>query len=285
MLATFLHLLAQTPVEQAQEKTAAEEGRDIVLMMLLVGVIFVGFALLARPVELALAQAPQRASLDPARAAACMIRAAMRPELPSGTVTFLFTDVEGSTRLLHELGAEAYAEALAEHRRVIREACAAAGRGRGRHAGRRLLLRLPESAGRTRRRFRLHRDARLAARSRSASACTRGRPLLDRRGLRRRRRPLRRAVASSGHGGQVVLSQATPQLVDVELARPRRAPAQGHRRRRSRSTSSATGASLRSRRSRTRTCRVRRAPSSAGRRSSREVAARADRATVRASSR
>jgi predicted ATPase/class 3 adenylate cyclase len=46
-------------------------------------------------------------------------------ELPSGTVTFLFTDVEGSTRLLHELGAERYAEALAEHRRVLREAFAA----------------------------------------------------------------------------------------------------------------------------------------------------------------
>ena len=37
----------------------------------------------------------------------------MRSDLPSGTVTFLFTDVEGSTRLLHELGAESYAEALA----------------------------------------------------------------------------------------------------------------------------------------------------------------------------
>src|SRR5215212_8372363 len=48
-------------------------------------------------------------------------------ELPSGTVTFLFTDVEGSTRLLHELGAERYAEALAEHRRVLREAFAAHG--------------------------------------------------------------------------------------------------------------------------------------------------------------
>ncbi len=44
------------------------------------------------------------------------------PELPSGTVTFLFTDVEGSTKFLHELGAEGYAAALAEHRRVIREA-------------------------------------------------------------------------------------------------------------------------------------------------------------------
>ena len=37
--------------------------------------------------------------------------------LPTGTVTFLFTDVEGSTKLLQELGDQAYAEALAEHRR------------------------------------------------------------------------------------------------------------------------------------------------------------------------
>ena len=51
----------------------------------------------------------------------------MRSDLPSGTVTFLFTDVEGSTRLLHELGAEGYAQALAEHRRVIRDACASEG--------------------------------------------------------------------------------------------------------------------------------------------------------------
>jgi predicted ATPase/class 3 adenylate cyclase len=43
-------------------------------------------------------------------------------QLPAGTVTFLFTDIEGSTRLLDDLGAEAYASALAEHRRVLREA-------------------------------------------------------------------------------------------------------------------------------------------------------------------
>src|SRR3954449_10278697 len=43
------------------------------------------------------------------------------PELPGGTVTFLFTDIEGSTQLLHELG-DAYADALAEHRRALREA-------------------------------------------------------------------------------------------------------------------------------------------------------------------
>ena len=49
-----------------------------------------------------------------------MIRVAMR-DLPSGTVTFLFTDVEGSTRLLHEHG-DAYPELLAGHRRVLRAA-------------------------------------------------------------------------------------------------------------------------------------------------------------------
>ena len=45
----------------------------------------------------------------------------MRDDLPTGTVTLVFTDIEGSTRLLHELGPEAYAEALAEHRRLLRE--------------------------------------------------------------------------------------------------------------------------------------------------------------------
>jgi predicted ATPase len=46
-------------------------------------------------------------------------------ELPGGTVTFLFTDIEGSTRVLHELGPARYADALAEHRRIVREAAAA----------------------------------------------------------------------------------------------------------------------------------------------------------------
>ena len=41
--------------------------------------------------------------------------------LPTGEVTLLFTDIDGSTRLLHELG-DAYAGVLAEHRRVLRDA-------------------------------------------------------------------------------------------------------------------------------------------------------------------
>ncbi|CAN5636426.1 hypothetical protein BH20ACT21_BH20ACT21_16960 [soil metagenome] len=43
-------------------------------------------------------------------------------QLQTGSVTFLFTDIEGSTRLLDELGAKRFAAALAEHRRLLREA-------------------------------------------------------------------------------------------------------------------------------------------------------------------
>ena len=42
-------------------------------------------------------------------------------ELPGGTVTFLFTDIEGSTQLLHELG-DGYADALVAHRTALRAA-------------------------------------------------------------------------------------------------------------------------------------------------------------------
>ena len=48
-------------------------------------------------------------------------------DLPSGTVTFVFTDIEGSTRLLTDLGEEEYEAALARHRAVVREAFAERG--------------------------------------------------------------------------------------------------------------------------------------------------------------
>jgi class 3 adenylate cyclase len=47
--------------------------------------------------------------------------------LPGGTVTFVFTDIEGSTRLLQELGDD-FGEIAREHRRIVREAF-------GAHAG------------------------------------------------------------------------------------------------------------------------------------------------------
>jgi class 3 adenylate cyclase len=43
------------------------------------------------------------------------------PELPAGTLTLLFTDMEGSTRLLQQVG-EHYAALLQECRRLLRTA-------------------------------------------------------------------------------------------------------------------------------------------------------------------
>lgn len=43
-------------------------------------------------------------------------------EIPSGTVTLLFTDIEGSTRLQQQVGDRAYEGVLAEHHRLLREA-------------------------------------------------------------------------------------------------------------------------------------------------------------------
>ncbi len=47
-------------------------------------------------------------------------------QLPSGTVTFLFSDIEGSTRLMKELG-DAWPDTLGAHNRIIREAITEAG--------------------------------------------------------------------------------------------------------------------------------------------------------------
>jgi len=48
-------------------------------------------------------------------------------QLPGGTITFLFTDIEGSTRLLQELGDEEYGRVAGDHRRIVRETFGARG--------------------------------------------------------------------------------------------------------------------------------------------------------------
>jgi class 3 adenylate cyclase len=63
-----------------------------------------------------------------------------RRALPGWAVTFMFTDIEGSTRLVKALR-DRYAEALARHRRLVRAAIAAHGRARGGHRGGRVLRR------------------------------------------------------------------------------------------------------------------------------------------------
>ena len=48
-------------------------------------------------------------------------------QLPAGTVTFVFTDIESSTRLLQELGDEGYGVVSGDHRRLVRETFGARG--------------------------------------------------------------------------------------------------------------------------------------------------------------
>ena len=138
------------------------------------------------------------------------------PELPAGTVTFLFTDIEGSTRLLHELG-EAYADALAEHRRVLRDAFA-------RHGG----VEVDTQGDAFFVAFARASDAPAAAREAQAAldgpirvrmGVHTGEPLLTDEGyvgidVHRAAR-----IAAIGHGGQVLVSQSTRDLGGADSLR------------------------------------------------------------------
>lgn len=136
-------------------------------------------------------------------------------ELPSGGLTLLFTDVEGSTRLLHEFG-DGYADVLAEHRRILRETFA-------RHGGTEVdtqgdaffyVFRSPDDAvaaagegcellepGPVRVRIGVHT----------------GTPQLTDEGYVGPDVHLAARIGAAGHGGQIVLSRATRS----ELGAPR----------------------------------------------------------------
>ena len=137
-------------------------------------------------------------------------------DLPSGTVTFLFTDVEGSTRLLHELGATAYAEALAEHRWLIRDACAAAGGVEVDTQGDAFFFAFPTAPGTL--------SAAAAFTETLASGPIRvrvgvhtGTPLLAEEGYVGSDVHRAARIAAAGHGGQVLVSASTASLVEIEL--------------------------------------------------------------------
>jgi len=64
---------------------------------------------------------------DPLDPASPISRAGPARSLPAGTLTLLFTDIEGSTALVQRLGAERYGALLAEHRGLLRAAFVAHG--------------------------------------------------------------------------------------------------------------------------------------------------------------
>ena len=141
----------------------------------------------------------------------------MRSDLPSGTVTFLFTDVEGSTRLLHELGGEAYAEALAEHRRLTRDACTREGGVEVDTQGDAFFFAFPTAPGAIEAAGEMT-EALASGPIQVRIGLHTGTPLLTEEGYVGDDVHFAARVAASSHGGQVVLSSATAELLDV-LAR------------------------------------------------------------------
>jgi predicted ATPase len=137
----------------------------------------------------------------------------VRSDLPTGTVTFLFTDVEGSTRLLREVGAEAYAEALAEHRRLVRAACAAEGGVEVDTQGDAFFFAFP-SAPEAATAAQDIRDALEPGPITVRMGLHTGAPLLTDEGYVGDDVHIAARVAASGHGGQILLSKSTRELVD-----------------------------------------------------------------------
>jgi len=143
-------------------------------------------------------------------------------ELPTGTVTFLFTDIEGSTKLLHDLGGGRYAVVLAEHERILREAFAA-------HDGR-----VVDTQGDSFFvAFRRAKDALASAvdaqRDLAAASWPEGGLVKVRMGLHTGEPQVGEEryvglgvhkaarIGAAGHGGQVLLSRTTRELAEDEL--------------------------------------------------------------------
>jgi class 3 adenylate cyclase/tetratricopeptide (TPR) repeat protein len=143
------------------------------------------------------------------------------PKLPAGTVTLVFTDIEGSTRLLQQLG-DRYLRLLAEHRRLLRAAFIRHGGHEVSTEGDAFFVAFTRA-----------RDAVAAAAHAQQALANHPWPEGVRLGVRvgiHTGEPTRSAgdyagldvhravrICSAGHGGQVLLSGVTRELVANEL--------------------------------------------------------------------
>lgn len=142
--------------------------------------------------------------------------------LPQGTVTFLFSDVEGSTRLAEMLGDEHWAGALETHRRLVRQAVVKHGGVEIDTQGDSFFIAFPRAS-----------DAICAAldtqRAMSESAWPLDTHVLLRIGIHTGEalvsdnhyvgKEVHRAsrICNAGHGGQIVVSWTTAELVRFRL--------------------------------------------------------------------
>jgi predicted ATPase/class 3 adenylate cyclase len=142
----------------------------------------------------------------------------MARQLPAGTVTFLFTDIEGSTDLLRDLGVERYAAALATHRRILREAFEPNGGVEVDTQGDAFFVAFVTAAG----------ALAAAAEAQQALAAMpvrvrmgihSGEPLVTEEGYIGLDVHRAARIAAVGHGGQILVSASTRALVDTAALR------------------------------------------------------------------
>ena len=142
--------------------------------------------------------------------------------LPTGTVTFLFSDIEGSTRLVLELGAAAYADLLERHNAILRAAFQRHGGTERGTQGDSFLVTFQEAPAAVEAAVEAQRDLRRAEWPAGAEVRVRmglhsGLGTLggdDYVGV-----DVHRAarIAAAAHGGQILVSEATRGLVEGHL--------------------------------------------------------------------
>ena len=142
-------------------------------------------------------------------------------ELPTGTVTFLFTDIQASTRLLQDVGSQ-FSEILDDHSDIVRGAISASSGVVVRTAGDSIFAVFCEPVDGVQAAVTAQRDL-------AAHHWPHGAPVRVRMGLHTGRGELggddyvgidvHRAarIADAAHGGQVLLSDATARLVEAAL--------------------------------------------------------------------
>ena len=137
--------------------------------------------------------------------------------LPTGTVTLLFTDIEGSTRLLERTG-DTYSDILAEHRRVLRETFDRHGGVEVGTEGDSFFIAFP-SAMDALAAARKGQDALASGEVRVRMGIHTGEPLIHEGSYVGMDVHRAARVAAAGHGGQIVLTVATRALVGSEGVR------------------------------------------------------------------
>ncbi|HJP64989.1 MAG TPA: adenylate/guanylate cyclase domain-containing protein, partial [Actinomycetota bacterium] len=141
--------------------------------------------------------------------------------LPTGTVTFAFTDIEGSTKLLTTLG-DAYADVLEAHRAIVRQTVEEIGGQEFGTEGDAFFLVFTSAPAAVR--------AAVEIQRRLAEAGSTGEhPIRIRLGMHTGEGVLREGdyvgidvhraarIAGAGHGGQILISRATRTLVEHDL--------------------------------------------------------------------